>query len=58
MSAIDKQCHRAIELIISDDWEGSHKIVQDINISNKSDLSLGKIVWHSGSPILTLYSIK
>ena len=31
MSVIDKRYHRAIDLIISDDWEGSHKIVQDIN---------------------------
>jgi hypothetical protein len=31
MSVIDKQCHRAIDLIISDDWVGSHKIVQDLN---------------------------
>ena len=31
---------------------------QAITISSKSDFSFGKMVWHSGSPILTLYSIK
>ena len=31
---------------------------KNIKISTKSFFNNGKIVWHSGSPILTLYSIK
>ena len=32
MSVFNQQCLKAIDLIIvSDDWDGSHKIVQDIN---------------------------
>ena len=31
---------------------------EDKKISNKFDFNLGRIVWHSGSPIRTLYSIK
>ena len=32
MSLLDQQCLKAIDLIhVSDDWNGAHKIVQNIN---------------------------
>ena len=32
MSLLDQQCLKAIDLIlISEDWDGAHRIVQDIN---------------------------
>jgi len=32
MSVFNQQCLKAIDLIlVSDDWDGAHKIVQDIN---------------------------